>query len=283
MYNLYIMKGKPVLLHYIFRIACAMCFIGHGVFGVITKPIWCNYFAAVGIGETLAYKLMPVVGIIDIVLGLILLFYPVRVVAAWLIFWGLFTALLRPLSGEPFAEFLERAGNYGASFILIILTAAPGKIFTHWFRKINIPASTLSDIQWKWIVVSLQVVGFTLLLGHGWLNVIEKPALLQQYIALGIDSPATCARLIGIVEIMGALSLLFWPVRHIVFILFIWKVVSEVYYPAYPLFEWVERGGSYAILLALWLTLKDKEIAAQALSLKSQLIARAKTQNILAG
>ena len=270
MYNLYTMKEKPILLHYIFRMACAMCFIGHGVFGVITKPVWCNYFAIFGIGETLAFQLMPVVGIIDIALGLVLLFYPIRIAAAWLIFWGLFTASLRPLSGEPFAEFLERAGNYGAPFLLIILTAEPGKFFTHWFQKIHISASTLSDIQWKWIVVSLQVIGFTLLLGHGWLNVIEKPGLLKQYIALGMESPATWAKLIGAVEIMGALSLLLWPVRHVVFFLFIWKAISEVYYPAYPLFEWIERGGSYAILLALWIVLKDKEVAAHALSLKTR-------------
>ena len=76
--------------------------------------------------------------------------------------------------------------------------------------------------------------------------------------------------LIGAAEIMGALSLLLWPVRHVVFFLFIWKAISEVYYPAYPLFEWIERGGSYAILLALWIVLKDKEVAAHALSLKSR-------------
>lgn len=258
-----------------------MCFIGHGVFGVITKPVWCNYFAVFGIGETLAYKLMPVVGIADIVLGFVLLFYPIRIAAAWLIFWGLFTASLRPLSGEPFAEFLERAGNYGAPFILIILTAGPEKIFTRWFQKIHIPASALSTIQWKWIVISLQVIGFTLLVGHGWLNAIEKPGILKQYIALGIESPTAWAQLIGTVEILGALSLLLWPARHVVLGLFIWKVMSEVYYPVYPFFEWVERGGSYAILLALWIVLQDKEIAAQALSLKSRFRVQTKTQNDL--
>ena len=34
-------------IHYTLRVAAAMCFIGHGAFGIITKPIWCNYFALV--------------------------------------------------------------------------------------------------------------------------------------------------------------------------------------------------------------------------------------------
>jgi hypothetical protein len=28
---------------------------------------------------------------------------------------------------------------------------------------------------------------------------------------------------------------------------------SEIFYPQYTLFEWIERGGSYGSLLALWL------------------------------
>src|SRR6218665_2420904 len=114
---------KVSTYHLIFRIACAMCFIGHGAFGFITKKIWCNYFGVFGISEQLAYKLMPLVGTMDVLFGLLLLFYPIRFAAMWLVFWGLFTALLRPLSGEPFAEFIERAGNFGAPFVLLLLSA----------------------------------------------------------------------------------------------------------------------------------------------------------------
>ncbi len=41
-------------LHYTLRIASAMCFIGHGAFGIITKKIWLNYFAVFGIGPAMA-------------------------------------------------------------------------------------------------------------------------------------------------------------------------------------------------------------------------------------
>src|SRR6201996_8777155 len=91
-------------LHYILRLAVAMCFIGHGAFGIITKPIWVNYFAVFGIGHDMAYTLMPILGSVDILLGLIMLVYPIRAIAIWLVIWGVVTASLRPLSGEPFAE-----------------------------------------------------------------------------------------------------------------------------------------------------------------------------------
>ena len=105
--------GTPQKIYFTLRIASAMCFVGHGAFGIITKPIWENYFGVFGIGHHLSLQLMPVVGIVDIILGLALLLYPVKAVFIWLVMWGLMTALLRPLSGEPFAEFVERAGNFG--------------------------------------------------------------------------------------------------------------------------------------------------------------------------
>jgi hypothetical protein len=49
-------------IHYTLRVAVAMCFIGHGAFGIITKPVWCNYFALFGIGHDIAYRLMPLLG-----------------------------------------------------------------------------------------------------------------------------------------------------------------------------------------------------------------------------
>ena len=48
-------------LHYTFRVACAMCFIGHGAFGIITKQVWCNYFGVFGMDEALAYQLKVVI------------------------------------------------------------------------------------------------------------------------------------------------------------------------------------------------------------------------------
>src|SRR6195952_2132327 len=124
-------------LHYTLRFASAMCFIGHGAFGIITKPIWCNYFAVFGIGKVMAYHLMPVLGSVDILLGIMMLIYPLRFIPIWLVIWGVITALLRPISGEPFAEFIERAGNFGAPLTLLILSGGVQANIKSWFTPIN--------------------------------------------------------------------------------------------------------------------------------------------------
>jgi len=242
-------------LYHILRIAAAMCFIGHGAFGIITKQIWCNYFGVFGIQEKSAYELMPVVGIMDIALGIVLLVYPMRFAAAWLVIWGLFTAMLRPLSGEPFAELIERAGNYGAPFILLLLTGGLQQLTVKdWFTKLA-PPQQLSDKNLKYITTSLKVTGFLILCGHGWLNLILKKGLLNQYTGLGFNNPIQVAQIVGAFEILGAISLLIKPIRSLIFALFIWKVASELLYPQYGVLEWVERGGSYGVLLALWVAL----------------------------
>ena len=254
------MESLSNRLHYIFRIACAMCFIGHGAFGIITKQIWCNYFAVFGIGEATAYQLMPVVGIVDIVMGLVLLVYPIRAAAGWLVFWGLFTASLRPLSGEPFAEFLERAGNWGAPLILLMLSGPIGPGIRSWFKKME-PGTSLSEKQLRSIELWLKIVACTLLVGHGWLNLIEKKGLINQYTSLGFHAPVLTAHIIGFIEVAGGLSLLIRPLKYVVLVLFVWKMTSELFYPAWELFEWVERGGSYAALLGLFVVLHYKSHA----------------------
>ena len=242
-------------IHITLRIASAMCFIGHGAFGIITKPIWCNYFAVFGIGHDLAYRLMPLVGTIDIVLGLSLLFYPLRAAAGWLVCWGLVTASLRPLSGEPFAELIERAGNFGAPLALLLLSpAVPGSKGGSWFQRINAHPQPDARILSR-VTLCLRIVVFLLLLGHGWLNWIEKKGLLQQYAGLGFSDPIKTAHIVGIFEIVAALAILIRPVRPLLLVIFVWKMGSELFYPHWELFEWIERGGSYGSLLALWLVL----------------------------
>jgi uncharacterized membrane protein YphA (DoxX/SURF4 family) len=236
-------------MHYILRVASAMCFIGHGAFGIITKAVWCNYFAVVGIGHDMAYRLMPVVGSIDILLGISLLIYPIRIALAWLVLWGIVTASLRPLSGEPFGEFIERAGNYGAP--LALLLSAPWR---GWWSRVD--AHPQPDVAtFNRVFLCLRIVVFLLLLGHGWLNWVEKKGLLAQYAGLGFSNPVMTAHLVGGFEIIAAFAVLIKPVRPLLIALFVWKIGTELFYPHYEVLEWVERGGSYGSLLALWLAL----------------------------
>lgn len=240
-------------MHITLRVASALCFIGHGTFGILTKPIWCNYFAVFGIGHDLAYRLMPLVGSVDLLLGLSLLFYPTRAVLAWLVGWGAVTALLRPLSGESVGEFIERAGNYGAPLALLLLSG-----MQYWWSRLD-AHSQPDKRRLNRAILCLRLVVFLLLLGHGWLNWIEKENLLAQYSTLGFAHPVSIAHAAGIFEMTAAVMLLIRPLRPLLFILLLWKIGTELWYPHYEVFEWIERGGSYGSLLALWLALAKSE------------------------
>jgi uncharacterized membrane protein HdeD (DUF308 family) len=241
-------------VYYTLRVAAAMCFIGHGAFGIITKQIWCNYFAVFGIGQAMAYHLMPILGTVDILFGITLLIYPTRAILMWLVIWGAVTASLRPLSGEPFAEFIERAGNYGAPLTLLLLCGISGKSFKEWFANIK-PGITTDEKTLATATVCLRIVVFLLLAGHGWLNLVEKKGLMSQYTSLGFSNPAQVAIIAGVFEILAAVLILVKPIRGILIVLLVWKVGTELFYPHWELFEWVERGGSYGSILALYLML----------------------------
>ena len=240
-------------IYYALRVASAMCFIGHGAFGIITKQIWVNYFGVFGIGHDTAYSLMPLVGTIDILMGIIILAYPLRLAISWLVLWGIITALLRPLSGEPFAEFIERAGNFGAPLALLILSGN-GLSFRKMFVQVKADIHTGKE-RLTAVTNCLRIVVFLLFAGHGWLNIIEKKSLVDEYFRLGFANPGNVAQVIGLFEIIAALVLLIRPLRYVVLALFIWKVASELFYPHYELFEWIERAGSYGALLALYFAL----------------------------
>jgi uncharacterized membrane protein YphA (DoxX/SURF4 family) len=241
-----------------------MCFIGHGVFGIITKPIWCNYFAVFGIGHDLAYRLMPILGAADILMGISLLVYPTRAILVWLVGWGVVTASLRPLSGEPFAEMIERAGNFGAPLALLLLSGRGWGTLHVWFTRIGPDSGTPHEAagspkaaSYDRVAPCLRIVVFLLLLGHGWLNLIGKKGLLLQYEHLGFSHPAQTALFAGLFEILAAAAVLVRPVRPLLVGLVLWKMATELFYPHWEVFEWIERGGSYGALLALWLVTRS--------------------------
>lgn len=248
--------SKEQKLYYTLRVASAMCFIGHGSFGIITKAVWSNYFAVFGIGHDMAYHLMPVLGIVDIIMGLILLFYPIRIIALWLVIWSVVTAALRPLSGESFGELIERAGNFGAPLTLLLLCGSTQGALG-WFQKLNAPL-TLPGERLKNVQRSLRGAAALLFAGHGWLNLIDKKGLIGQYTSLGFHDAHQVAFTAGIFELIAALLILVKPSRSLLLVLLLWKMGTELFYPHHEIFEWVERGGSYGVLLALWFSISLK-------------------------
>src|SRR5258705_13922429 len=95
--------------------------MGHGPYGITTKAAWLPYFAIFGIPEAWAWKLMPVVGAVDVSVGVLTLIQPVRAAILYMTFWGFQTACLRPLAGQGVWELLERAVDYGVPLAFLCL------------------------------------------------------------------------------------------------------------------------------------------------------------------
>lgn len=122
------------LIEWILRIAVAGEFLGHGVFALQGKKAWIEWFSVFGISDAgLAMKLLFFVGLMDIALALLILIKPVRLALLWMAFWGFWTALIRPIVGEPIWDFIERWANWGAPLALLLLVGWP-KTFKEWFK-----------------------------------------------------------------------------------------------------------------------------------------------------
>ena len=115
--------SKSKIIEWILRIAVAGEFLGHGVFALQGKTQWVGWFANFGISDVkLATQLLFIVGLMDLLVALIVLVKPLKPVLLWATFWGFWTALVRPLVGEPIWDLIERSANWGAPLALYILT-----------------------------------------------------------------------------------------------------------------------------------------------------------------
>ena len=113
-------------VEWVLRIAVAGEFLGHGVFALQGKKDWIGWFMQFGVSnpETSAQLLM-FIGVIDIALAILILIKPIRLALLWMVFWGFWTALLRPLVGMPVWDFMERWANWGAPLALLLLIGRP--------------------------------------------------------------------------------------------------------------------------------------------------------------
>ncbi len=118
---------------WILRIAVAGEFIGHGVFGWQAKQSWIPYFTSIGIPADVAVTLLPLIGALDIALGILILIKPVKLALLWMTFWAFATALIRPIAGEPIWDFVERFANIGAPLALLYLLEIP-KSLKGWLK-----------------------------------------------------------------------------------------------------------------------------------------------------
>ena len=238
-------------IYWLLRIGCAMCFVGHGAWGVITKAGWLPLYAALGIGPSVAWRTMPLIGAVDITCGVLALVFPFRALVAYLIGWTLFTALLRPLAGLGVAEFLERAGNYGPPIAFFLIASRDS---SRWFERIDVRAlssETLARVGWV-----LRVSIALLLVGHGSFALFqEKKLFIDQWRSVGVPAGTAFLHVLGAAEIVAAIAVFVAPSRRLLLAVACWKIGSEMLYPVSGRlrdgWEWLERGGDYVAPLAL--------------------------------
>ena len=130
------MKNKDKL-EWVLRIAVAGEFLGHGVFALQGKEGWFKYFEPFGItSEETMVTILLIVGIMDLLVALAVLFKPFRAVFFWAFLWGAFTALLRwPIGPDPIWDLIERFANWGAPLALLLYYGWPKKAKEWWTSK----------------------------------------------------------------------------------------------------------------------------------------------------
>ena len=234
---------------WILRIAVACCFIGHGMWGLVSKPGWLPFFEIIGMEKGIAIALMPYIGAFDILIGLSVLLISNRWLIFWTIFWTVFTALLRPLAAMGISEFIERAGNFGPPIALLIC-------FNLCKNGILSDPSKLQDGYLR-IEKVLRLSLFLLLIGHAGLAIIQfQPTLIKNLDFLGYPTDSFGLYLFGAFEIVLAILVLFRPgLTGLMFFVLLFKLFTESIYPLrgipYDIFETIERMGDYLIPLCL--------------------------------
>ena len=120
---------KSSLIEWVLRVAVAGEFLGHGIFALQGRDKWNGWVTQIlGTSAETSAQIVTYVGILDVLVVAIVLLFPVRLALLWATLWGFWTALLRPIVGEPIWEFVERWTNWGAPLALLLLQGFPKNI-----------------------------------------------------------------------------------------------------------------------------------------------------------
>lgn len=110
----------------VLRVSVAGEFLGHGVFALQGKQQWLGWIQQIlGTTPDVSAQLLLAIGILDIAVAALVLIKPIRAALLWAAFWGFWTALVRPIIGEPIWDFIERWANWGAPLALLLLLGWP--------------------------------------------------------------------------------------------------------------------------------------------------------------
>ena len=111
-------------LEWILRIGVFGEFFGHGMLAIGGKQDWVHWISQLtGINTPLAHNMLIVIGVFDVMVSGIVLLKPAHFkhmssILLWAAFWGFWTALVRPLVGIGWLDFIERFANVAAPLAL---------------------------------------------------------------------------------------------------------------------------------------------------------------------
>lgn len=106
-------------IEWLLRIGVAGEFFGHGLLAIEGKKDWIGWISQLTkVDASTATTFLLVVGIADVIMALIVLVKPIRPLLLWMGFWGFWTALVRPLVGIGWLDFIERSANWAAPLAL---------------------------------------------------------------------------------------------------------------------------------------------------------------------
>lgn len=245
--------SDPAVLHWILRVAVAACFIRHGAFGIITPrgvgallrdlrhPRGVGVAAHAGGGDRGHHGRRAGAGPAD----------PRRAPLHGLL--GL-PDRLPPPARRTRAVGAPRAGGQLRRPAGLPDLARLGASGSDWFSTRPMPA--LTEPRAATIAWILRVTTALLLTGHGGFDFAMRKDWSGYAAAIGIG-PATLARhpltpARGLARVRPR-AVLAWPARGLLFFVFAWKIGTETLRPlgGEPIWEFIEREGSYGALLAL--------------------------------
>ncbi len=101
------------------RVGVAGEFLGHGLLAIGKKADWIKWVSQLAhVDQVTATTLIVLIGCFDLVVAAIVLIKPIKPVLLWAAFWGFWTALVRPLVGMGWLDFIERFTNWAAPLAL---------------------------------------------------------------------------------------------------------------------------------------------------------------------
>lgn len=242
-------------LFFLLRFGVLGCFVGHGAWGIIGKDGWLTFFNVFYFPESLSKTFMPLIGVMDITIGIWSFYRPNRAVLLWAATWTIFTAALRPSAGLGMSEFFERGGNYGVPLAFLWVTG--GFIVRNgWWKTLTIADMNLKSrgVQFEHIT---RLCLALLLIGHGGLALFnDHPVLIKHFTYFGIPTHGIEMRVFGGFEMaLGLLVYLRPKTSGLIWFVLFYKLVTEFIHPIAgnprDIFETIERMGDYILPILL--------------------------------